>query len=128
MTDRPASLTPERARKIIAETPFGGFYGDRMTPEEITCVNDTFMDDASPFRSFRAVVRAIAAEGEPTSYRVEWSIDIEADTPEAAARQAWAHMRRHDSTANVFTVISASGDQEQIDLQEIDEAAESKDA
>lgn len=61
-------------------------------------------------------------------FRVEWSMDIEADTPEDAARQTWAHMRRHDSTANVFTVISASGEQETIDLQEIDEAAESKDA
>ena len=37
-------------------------------------------------------------------YLVTWQIDVEADGPDAAARQAWEAMRRPDSIANVFTV------------------------
>lgn len=55
-------------------------------------------------------------------YVVEWRIDITAPNPEAAAREAWRHMRRRDSTANVFQVLAETGEMEQIDLQEIDEA------
>lgn len=53
---------------------------------------------------------------------VEWKIDITAETAEQAAREAWRHMRRRDSIANVFQVIGENGESEQIDLQEIDEA------
>ena len=37
-------------------------------------------------------------------YRVHWEIDIEADSPEAAAREALAVHRDPDSIANVFEV------------------------
>lgn len=39
-------------------------------------------------------------------YLVKWKISIEANSPREAAEQAWEIMRRPDSTANVFTVIS----------------------
>ena len=39
-------------------------------------------------------------------YLVKWKINVNADSPREAAEQAWAHMRRPDSTANVFLVIS----------------------
>jgi hypothetical protein len=37
-------------------------------------------------------------------YRVEWNIDIEADTPEDAAKQAIEIHRDHESTATIFQV------------------------
>lgn len=51
-----------------------------------------------------------------------WSIDITADTPEAAARQAWKLMRGHGSTANVFDVFDGVSEPVHIDLTELDEA------
>lgn len=53
-------------------------------------------------------------------YHVTWEIDIDsADSPEDAARQAWAHMRRADSIANVFDVIEHDGAETvRVDLQE----------
>ena len=53
-------------------------------------------------------------------YRVTWESDIEADTPEEAARQAWQHMRTPDSIANVFDV-SDDAETVQIDLTELDQ-------
>lgn len=56
-------------------------------------------------------------------FHVQWEIDIEADTPEEAARQAWAHMRRHDSTANAFMVWREGADEGiSVDLSELDQA------
>lgn len=57
-------------------------------------------------------------------YLVQWEIDIDADSPEDAARQAFAHMQRPGTTANVFDVIEhdAGGEKVRVDLQEIDEA------
>ena len=55
-------------------------------------------------------------------YVIEWRIDITAPNAEAAAREAWRHMRRRDSTANHFHVYDEMGECEEIDLQEIDEA------
>jgi hypothetical protein len=37
-------------------------------------------------------------------YRVRWEIDVDADTPEEAAREALAIQRRQPSEASVFTV------------------------
>jgi hypothetical protein len=56
-------------------------------------------------------------------YRVIWEIDEEEASPEAAARAAWRHMRRPDSTANVFVVIDEEGAATRLDLQEIEEIA-----
>lgn len=59
-------------------------------------------------------------------YRVEWTMDIEADSPEAAARQAFAHMQRPGTTANVFDVQQDDGsDAVRIDLEELDQAVQS---
>jgi hypothetical protein len=53
------------------------------------------------------------------NYLVQWEIDIEgASSPEDAAKQAWGHMRRPDSTANVFDVIDEAGEKVRVDLQD----------
>lgn len=52
-------------------------------------------------------------------FRVLWEIDSEAETPEAAAREAWDAMRRPDSTACVFDVRDEAGNVVTIDLAEI---------
>jgi hypothetical protein len=56
-------------------------------------------------------------------FLVEWSIDLEADSAEDAARQAWALMRGEDSTANSFRVYDEDGNPVTVDLQELDEIA-----
>jgi hypothetical protein len=53
-------------------------------------------------------------------YVVTWTVDITADSPEAAARKALAMQRDPDSIATVFTVLSETGDSETIDLTETD--------
>src|SRR5271156_906754 len=55
-------------------------------------------------------------------YLVTWSIDITADTPEEAAREAWRLMRGRGSIANVFDVFDGVGEPVRIDLQAIEEA------
>jgi hypothetical protein len=60
-------------------------------------------------------------------FRVSWVIDIEADSAEAAAREALRIQRDPDSIATVFTVVATkegaalSAQSEQIDLTELDE-------
>lgn len=57
-------------------------------------------------------------------YRVIWSIDIEADSPKDAAKEALAIQRGHGSTAVVFDVFNDSDPNdagETIDLLEEDE-------
>jgi hypothetical protein len=57
------------------------------------------------------------------TYLVTWETEIDAEDAEEAARQAWAHMRRPDSIANVFKVYGEDCENgEVVDLQEIDEA------
>lgn len=56
-------------------------------------------------------------------YLVQWEINITADSPEAAAREAWYYMRKPDSTANVFDVVGEEGPTVRIDLTALDEAA-----
>ena len=51
-------------------------------------------------------------------YRILWEIDLDADSPRAAARLAWEIMQRPGSTANVFTVIDSRGQRTQVDLLE----------
>ena len=60
-------------------------------------------------------------------FRVSWAIDIDADSAEAAAREALRIQRDPDSIATVFTVVATkegaalSAQSEQIDLTELDE-------
>lgn len=60
---------------------------------------------------------------EMKDYLVEWSIDITADCPEAAAREALRIQRDSDSWATTFDVIPADGSGEaiQIDVQKLDD-------
>lgn len=59
------------------------------------------------------------------SYRVEWTMDIEADSPEEAARKALAVQRNPESIATVFDVqADDGGDAVRIDLTELDEEAQ----
>ena len=50
------------------------------------------------------------------TYLVEWYIDIEADTPEAAAREALTLQRDPESTATVFHVTNRHGETAAVDL------------
>lgn len=50
------------------------------------------------------------------SYRVVWEIDLDAETPEDAARKALAIHRDPGSTATFFTVTSPDGAAKDIDL------------
>lgn len=52
--------------------------------------------------------------------RIVWELDVEADTPEEAARQALAVQRRPDSTATVFDVTDEAGETVRVDLEEDD--------
>ena len=54
-----------------------------------------------------------------THYVVTWEIDIDAETPQDAARQAWAAMRAPESTANVFDVLDEAGGCTRVDLEEL---------
>jgi hypothetical protein len=49
-------------------------------------------------------------------YRVMWSIDIEADTPESAAEQALTMQRDPESTATVFAIIDEFNRETTVDL------------
>lgn len=53
-------------------------------------------------------------------YRITWTIDEWADTPEEAARQARARLLDPDSIADVFEVTVPMGGTEKIDLSELD--------
>lgn len=50
------------------------------------------------------------------NYLVSWEIDIEADTPEEAARLAREIQRDPDSTALFFSVRDQNQDEEVVDL------------
>jgi hypothetical protein len=50
------------------------------------------------------------------SYRVSWTIDIDAGTPEEAAREAVATHRDPDSIASVFDVTGEDGKTVEVDL------------
>ena len=51
-------------------------------------------------------------------YRVEWCIDVYAESYKEAAQQAWGTMRRENSTANYFTVFDQDNDGRTVDLSE----------
>ena len=50
------------------------------------------------------------------TYRVVWEIDIDAEDPEDAAKQALEIQRDRSSEATFFSVRSPEGDITQIDL------------
>lgn len=56
-----------------------------------------------------------------TQYLVSWEIDIWADTPEDAARQAHEIVRRPTTMANVYQVteFDGTGEAVTVDLSEI---------
>ena len=54
-----------------------------------------------------------------THYVVTWEIDVDAETPQDAARQAWELMRAEDSTANVFDVLDEDGECTRVDLEDL---------
>lgn len=58
------------------------------------------------------------------NYFIVWEINIDAESPEAAARQALAIQRDPDSIATVFSVIGEDGEPHHIDLAELDQSAE----
>ena len=57
-------------------------------------------------------------------YYIEWRIELEADSPEEAARAALKIQRDPESIATVFHVIAEGGEDTVVDLTEIDEDRE----
>lgn len=57
------------------------------------------------------------------SYNVSWEIEIFADNPEDAAREALAIQRDPNCCATVFAVTDERGDITHVDLTEIEEAS-----
>lgn len=53
-----------------------------------------------------------------TDYRVTWEIDIVADSPRAAAEEAFAIQRDQNSIAVVFDVADEQGEITRVDLEE----------
>lgn len=62
------------------------------------------------------------AEGETHSFVVTWTMDIEAATPEEAARKARHYQTKRGTTATVFTCEREGAEPQVVDLTEIDEA------
>lgn len=52
-------------------------------------------------------------------YKITWLIEVDANSAEDAARQAWDLMRGANSTANVFDVEGPDGKTVRVDLQEL---------
>lgn len=62
-------------------------------------------------------------EGRMKTYRVSWEIDIDAESPRAAAEKAQAIQRDPESLATVFDVIEMDGDTiQRIDLEEAEDS------
>lgn len=59
----------------------------------------------------------------PQTYRVEWSIDIDACSPAEAARKALEIQRDPHSTATVFDLTDENGEPCRVDLLEADDKA-----
>ena len=55
------------------------------------------------------------------AYRVEFAIDVTAETPAEACRRAWELMTQPDSMLPVGTVIDVGGKRQDIDLQALAE-------
>lgn len=49
-------------------------------------------------------------------YQVTWTIELDADTPRAAAEKALEWLRDHESLAHVFEVFAEDGEQTTVDL------------
>ncbi len=59
-------------------------------------------------------------------YLIEWTIELDAESPEDAARAALAIMRDPDSQSTVFKVYDESGEYVNIDLSGLDEQSEAE--
>ena len=59
--------------------------------------------------------------GENRSYRVEFAIDVYADSPEQACWRAWGALSQPGSMLPIGTVTSPDGSQTNIDLEEVKE-------
>lgn len=54
-------------------------------------------------------------------FTARWEMQVTDTDPRAAARQAWGHMRRPDSIANVFTIYDhETSEATRIDLAEVE--------
>lgn len=56
-------------------------------------------------------------------YTVAFTIDVEADTPDEAARRAWALLSEPEAMKPIATVIEQPlGEEQEIDLEELESA------
>jgi hypothetical protein len=56
-----------------------------------------------------------------TLFRVIWEIDIDAETPEDAAKQALGIQRDRDSNGTIFDCIDEYGNAHRIDVTELEQ-------
>jgi hypothetical protein len=100
-------------------------HGDEGAQKSISDAQEAMVEAARILRGESQKAPVIAAPvNEPQMFLVTWEMHIEADDPTEAAKQAWAHMRRPESTANVFDVVDQSGTKERVDLQVIMEGGD----
>ena len=72
------------------------------------CHRENSSEQMNNKASESSLVPSVLVTREPKSYRIVWTIDLEAESPEKAARQALAIVRNSDSTAIVFAVVDRS--------------------
>lgn len=61
------------------------------------------------------------------AYRVIWEIDIDADSPLEAAKQARKYQLDPESTSTIFDITDRAGKQTQIDLMTAEDNKETDD-
>ncbi len=94
---------------------------DRDDPGKILRMPRAVLDSAQ--RALKSTDQASGAEpslqwSEADRYRVVWEIDLYAETPVEAAKEAVRIQQKPDSIAHVFTVIDRNGARVNVDLDE----------
>ncbi|OPY01541.1 MAG: hypothetical protein A4E61_01596 [Syntrophorhabdus sp. PtaB.Bin184] len=125
-----------KAGKEAAAQPSDAGGNERTLPEAVSELLTWFDRDDSgkilrmPWTVLDNVQRTLkstagAAGTEPSlqwseadRYRVVWEIDLYAETPEEAAKEAVRIQQKPDSIAHVFTVIDRKGEAVNVDLNE----------
>src|SRR2546427_77361 len=134
-----SNLTPEE--QDVLQQVASHLTGERMTTTDDETLRSTFNilracdgclpeeeigEDLLADKRFSAPSRR--NRGKPMSnqkdYHVSWDIDLVADSPTDAARQALRIQRDPDSIATVFDVADEEGNIERIDLTAAAESAE----
>ena len=116
-------MTPELCRQLYKALEYSHFILDQLSEKAHAAGDrDYLVRILQPGNSIEKAMhdyqRYLA--GLPEKHRVFWEIDaLDAETPREAAQEAWRAMRRLDSQANVFTILSNDGTLTTIDLGDV---------